>query len=152
MKKIFWLVVVIIVIIVIIFVVYKKTGVPENPMATSNITETATSEKKVICNVGPEVESDWCKLPTGQQLLLSMTGDSVYDNGDYYSFSRKNIDQGVYLYKPNKIKCAEHTEALSCDGGTNLLLIPSGSKDFYISILKQINDTYLQMRKDTDPQ
>jgi hypothetical protein len=81
-----------------------------------------------------------------------MTGDAVYDNGNHYTFSRNNVDQGVRLYKTENFLCSDHSEATSCDGATKLLLTASGSKDFYNSILTQLKDTYLQTRKDTDPQ
>jgi signal peptidase I len=152
MKKIFWLVVLIIIIVVIVLAVRKTKTVPENSIITSNNTETTTSEKRVICNVGPEVESDWCKLPTGQQLLLGMKGDVVYDNGYYYSFSRNNIDQGVRLWKTDNFMCSDHIEMVECDNSNKLTVSVSGSRDFYNNILNMLKDTSLQTRKNTDSQ
>lgn len=140
----------IIIVIGIIYGISHKKQVQENKEIVSDSMPKVVIEKKVVCKVGPEVEGDWCKLPTGQRLLLSFTGDVVYDNGDYYSFSRKDIDQGVRLYKAENFTCSQHPEAVSCDGSTKFILTASGSKDFYNSILEQLNNIYLQTRKDTD--
>lgn len=141
----------IIIVIGIIYGISHKKQVQDNTIIVPGTAKKIVIEKKVICKIGPEVESDWCKLPTGQRLLLSMTGDTVYDNGDYYSFSRSDTDQGVRLYKIENFVCSDHLEATSCDGSTKFILTEPGSKDFYNNILRQLNETYLQTRKDTDP-
>ncbi len=150
-KKYLGLIVAIVIVIGVIYGVSYKKQITENAAIVPNTTEKVVTEKKVVCKVGPEVEGDWCRIPTGGRLILSMTGDAFYDNGDYYSFSRNGKDQGVHLYKTENFICSDHPEAISCDGLTKLILIESGSKDFYINIFTQLNDTYMQTRKDTDP-
>ena len=150
-KKYIGLLIIIIILIGVIYGISHKKQIQDNTVIVPSTTEKVVTEKKIVCKVGPEVEGDWCRIPTGGRLILSMTGDAFYDNGDYYSFSRGDTDQGVRLYKTENFVCSDHPEAISCDGSTKLILIGSGSKDFYNNILKQLNDTYMQTRKEGDP-